>query len=136
MIYGKHLLLRIGNIEKFASLNSESTISNFLKVLVTEMGMRILAGPLVGYEQGDELKEGCSGIILLYESHAAIHTYPSKKEAFIDVFSCKEFEKQTALNVIFETFGNHEIIEEKILSRGHHWDKGLVDEFKNWQAKK
>lgn len=136
MIYGKHLTLRIGEIEKPTLLKSERTIFDFLKILVNRIGMRILAGPLVGHENGDKLKEGCSGIILLYESHAAIHTYPNQKEAFIDIFSCKDFEKQAVLEVISETFGNYSIIEEKVLSRGHHWDKGLASEFKNWRSKK
>jgi len=135
-IYGKHLMLRIGEVEKFTNLKNENEISNFLKLLISRIGMRVLAGPLVGHENGDELTEGCSGIILLYESHAAIHTYINQKEAFIDIFSCKEFEKQIVLTVISEIFGNYTVIEEQTLTRGHHWNKGLTSEFENWKSKK
>jgi len=129
-------MLRIGEVERFMKLKSENEISNFLKKLISRIEMRILAGPLVRYENSDELKEGCSGIILLYESHAAIHTYVNQKEAFIDIFSCKDFEKQAVLTVISETFGNYTIIEEEVLTRGHHWNMGLISEFKNWTSKK
>jgi len=136
MIYGKHLMLRIGDIEKTINLKNEKRISDFLELLVNRIGMRVLAGPLVGYESGEKSKEGCSGLILLYESHAAIHTYVNQKEAFIDIFSCKEFDKNTVFIVIAEVFGKFTIIEEKVLIRGDHWDKGLNLEYDEWKTKK
>lgn len=129
-------MLRIGKIEKFERLNNEKVIFDFLESLISRMGMRVLAGPLVGHENSGELKEGCSGVILLYESHAAIHTYLKQKEAFIDIFSCKDFETTTVLKVIAETFGEFSILEEQVLTRGHHWNQNLNAEYESWKSKK
>ncbi len=136
MIYGKHLMLRIAKIKKHESLNDEEAIFAFLKSLVARLGMRVLAGPVVGNDDSGALKEGCSGIILLYESHAAIHTYTKQKEAFIDIFSCKDFETTTVFKVITATFGDFTILEEQVLSRGHHWNENLDAEYEAWTSKK
>lgn len=136
MTYGKHLMLRIGNIENSIDLKNETVISDFLILLVNRVGMRVMAGPLVGYENSGKLKEGCSGLILLYESHAAIHTYVKQRAAFIDIFSCKEFEKEIVLKVTEEVFGRFTVIEEEVLTRGHHWNKGLTAEYDQWRSKK
>jgi S-adenosylmethionine decarboxylase len=103
--YGMHLTLRIKNVEKSALLNEKNVIHEFLVRLVTDINMRILAGPLVAEECSNEGKSGCSGLILLYESHAAIHTYVDLKEAFIDIFSCKEFNVECVQKTISDFFG-------------------------------
>src|SRR5882724_8617011 len=89
--YGMHLTVRIANVEKQAVLNDRDAVSGFLSDLVDRVGMRVLAGPLVGIEEGVPEKRGMSAVIILYESHAAIHTYPELGEAFLDLFSCKRF---------------------------------------------
>ncbi len=130
--YGMHLTLRITNVENSALLNEKNVIHEFLIKLVTDIKMRILAGPLVGEECSLEGKSGCSGLILLYESHAAIHTYVDLKEAFIDIFSCREFDVESVQGTIHEFFGSHEIAEQKIFDRGFHWRPNLEQTLKEW----
>ena len=89
-------------------------------------------GPLVAEECSTEGKSGCSGLILLYESHAAIHTYVDLKEAFIDIFSCREFNVESVQGTINEFFGSHEIVEEQICDRGFHWQTNLQQTLKEW----
>lgn len=130
--YGMHLTLRIKNVEKSHLLNDKTVIHEFLIKLVTDIKMRILAGPLVAEECSTEGKSGCSGLILLYESHAAIHTYVDLKEAFIDIFSCREFNVESVQGTINEFFGSHEIVEEQICDRGFHWQTNLQQTLKEW----
>ncbi len=130
--YGMHLTLRIQNVENATALNEKKSIHDFLIKLVNDINMRILAGPLVGEECSDEGKSGCSGLILLYESHAAIHTYVDLKEAFIDIFSCREFQVECVQKTIREFFGAHEITEQKICDRGFHWRPNLEETLKEW----
>jgi len=47
---------------------------------------------------------GISGFILIAESHISIHTFPERKFFNIDVFSCKEFNSDDAINYIKEYF--------------------------------
>jgi S-adenosylmethionine decarboxylase len=44
--------------------------------------------------------QGISGIIVIAESHFAIHTWPEHGYAAVDLFSCAEFNYKAALNHI------------------------------------
>lgn len=132
--YGMHLTLRIKNVEKPDLLNRKDVIHKFLVKLVTDINMRILAGPLVAEECSTEGKSGCSGLILLYESHAAIHTYVDLKEAFVDIFSCREFDIERVQETLKEFFGDHDIDEQKLFDRGFHWQTNLQETLKEWQS--
>jgi len=132
--YGMHLTLRIANVEKSEALNLPEIVHKFLVKLVTDIGMRILAGPLVAAEHSDEGKSGCSGLIILYESHAAIHTYVDMREAFLDVFSCKQFNTEQVSETIREFFGEHSITESNLLDRGHHWQTDLQASLSKWHC--
>lgn len=44
--------------------------------------------------------QGISGIIVVAESHFAIHTWPEHSAVAVDIFSCGEFNYLAALNLI------------------------------------
>ncbi|MCG8350967.1 MAG: hypothetical protein MI924_24615 [Chloroflexales bacterium] len=60
-IYGLHLTMRIANISHRDALDDLAVVNNFLATLVQHIGMRILAGPLTGREDGSPERKGCSG---------------------------------------------------------------------------
>lgn len=64
------------------------------------------------------LKIGVSGVVLIAESHIAIHTYPEKEYFTVDIFSCKEFDLEKAKEYIIDKFKvkRYEF---------HHIDRGL-----------
>jgi S-adenosylmethionine decarboxylase len=73
---------------------------------------------------------GLSGFVLIAESHISIHTFPEKGYLSIDVFSCKDFDVQTAVDFATKVFGitSQEI---KIVDRGLEFprDMGAVTQF-------
>lgn len=131
-IYGVHLTMRIADVENRVALNDEQAVEVFLRRLVGHLGMRVLAGPLTGREEGPPDHEGCSGVVILYESHAAIHTYPCVGEAFIDVFSCRPFDTALAEEVITSHFGTYTIVERAVADRGIHWGSDVARELQSW----
>jgi S-adenosylmethionine decarboxylase len=133
MTYGLHLTLRLSDIQGRGALAESATIADFLKALVGRIGMRIRSGPLIGEETGSAEKSGCSGVIILYESHAAIHTYPSLGEAFIDVFSCRAFDVAVVIETVEIFFGAHQVSEQRLSERGLHWDRAIADELAEWK---
>jgi S-adenosylmethionine decarboxylase len=135
-VYGIHLTMRIAAIANQEALNDEQAVSKFLVELVNALEMRVLAGPLTGREEGPPDHSGCSGVVILYESHAAIHTYPLLGEAFIDVFSCKPFDVAIAERVIARHFGNYTIIERATADRGIHWSRDVAREMQSWQQQR
>jgi S-adenosylmethionine decarboxylase len=67
---------------------------------------------------------GLSGFVLIAESHISIHTFPEKGYLSMDIFSCKSFDFQKAVDFATERFGitTHEI---NILDRGLEFPKEI-----------
>lgn len=49
--------------------------------------------------------EGVSGIVMIYESHIAVHTWPQRREMQADVYSCKPFDAEAVLAHFVHDFG-------------------------------
>ena len=134
--YGLHLTLRLVDIENRHALDDPDTVNQFLKSLVRRVDMRILAGPLTGREDGGPERSGVSGVVILYESHAAIHTYPHLGGAFVDIFSCRAFDHEVVLAVIDEYFGSHCVRELETQTRGRHWGADIRKEQLAWSGRR
>lgn len=134
MIYGMHLTLRIGQVEQPQALVGKEQITAMLETLVDRVGMRVLAGPMVAEERGIPERHGWSGVVILYESHAAIHTYPNQQEAFIDLFSCKDFDPSLVLDTLQSFLGSFVVLEQDMHDRGYHWGTNVRDELTTWQG--
>src|SRR5262249_28446352 len=72
-LIGLHLAAQLSSMANARALDDEIEVAEFLKKLVAALGMRVRAGPLCGRERGAPGKNGISGAVILYESHAAIH---------------------------------------------------------------
>ena len=135
-VYGLHLMMRVSNVRNRAALSDGESINRFLVELVHELDMNVLAGPMVTEEAGEPQRAGYSGVIILYESHAAIHTYSNLGEAFLDVFSCKPYDVTRVEGVMNRYFGEFEIVEQTTLGRGVHWGTNVEREMESWQEQR
>jgi S-adenosylmethionine decarboxylase len=133
-VYGLHLMMRVSKVANRDALADGETITRFLVDLVDALGMNVLAGPLVTQEAGEPQRAGYSGVIILYESHAAIHTYSHLGEAFVDVFSCKPYDVEVVERMMQETFGEYEVVEQTMLGRGVHWGSNVEREMEAWRG--
>ena len=124
----------ISRIEQ--ALDEPESVADFLQSLVARVDMRILAGPLTGREDGGLDHSGVSGVVILYESHAAIHTYPGLGGAFVDIFSCREFDHEVVLGVFREFFGAHRVRELETQTRGRHWGADIENEKMAWSGRR
>lgn len=96
--YGPHLMIDLNecNTEKLADLE---LCRYFLNSMPDAIGMTKITEPNVFWYNAEEKEEqGITGMVIIAESHISIHTYPYKKFAFIDVFSCKPFDTELALS--------------------------------------
>ncbi len=130
--YGLHLTLRVAGIRDSPALGDPQAVDRFLTTLVDRIGMTVLAGPLVGTEHGPPERAGVSGVVILCESHAAVHTYPALGQAFVDVFSCRPFATDEVIAVLTEHFGSLDVTEQEIRTRGTHWDTDAERELATW----
>ncbi len=95
--YGPHLMIDLNacNTEKLADLE---LCRYFLSSMPDAIGMTKITEPNVFWYNAEEKEEqGITGMVIIAESHISIHTYPYKQFAFIDVFSCKPFDTELAL---------------------------------------
>ncbi len=78
-------------------LRDQAFAASFLARLVHEIDMVPHGEPIVDRFGDDEL-EGVSGIQFLKTSSITIHFDEVRNRAFIDVFSCKPFDAQKAID--------------------------------------
>ena len=101
-----------------ALLGNEDLARGFLETHPARIGMTIAAPPMVYTYRGKNPRDwGVSGFVLIAESHITIHTFPERRYANIDVFSCKPFDVDATIAAAVETFGL-ESVESRVLERG------------------
>jgi S-adenosylmethionine decarboxylase len=101
-------------------LSSPEKVEQWLIDTVHSIGMSVIAGPYVE-EVGGDKHRGITGIVVLAESHVAIHTFPEYKYVFVDVFSCFWFSPMPVAIAIYKALGMTKI------SRMEEMDRKLPD---------
>ncbi len=97
---GRHLLLELFDCDAEA-LNSLETV----KASMVEAAKRAQA-TIVDVVFHEFNPFGISGVVVIAESHLAIHTWPEYRYAAVDVFSCGDvLQPQTAANYLVEQLG-------------------------------
>ena len=84
----------------------------------SKIGMTKIMPPYVFRYNGVKPEDwGISGVVLIAESHISIHTFPNKGYINIDVFSCKAFDPDLAVEYMKEQFGIS-LVNSRVLDRG------------------
>lgn len=78
-----HTLIDIYDV-KFELLDNMNKIISILRKISSIVNLTILKESFHKFEP-----QGLSAVLLLSESHISIHTWPEKKLACMDIFSCK-----------------------------------------------
>ena len=87
-------------------LKSEEFVHRFLDTFPDEIEMTKINGPHVMTYNGPKPEDwGVSGFVMIAESHISVHTFPDRSYVNIDVFSCKDFDHERALERVKEIFG-------------------------------
>lgn len=127
--FGPHLMLDCYGCNK-EKLSDMDMIFDTLDKFPAKIGMHKIMPPYVFKYHGVVPDEwGVSGVVLIAESHLTIHTFPDKEHAFIDIFSCKDFDTNYAINYMTNLFEakEHEI---QLSSRGSEFPR-IKEERKN-----
>jgi S-adenosylmethionine decarboxylase len=114
--FGQHLTVDLGGC--ISDLTKTDVIFDFLLELATNISMTPITLPYVikWLDKGTTI-EGVSGFVIIAESHISIHTYPEKKELYADVFSCRNFNVNRAIDLFTKVF-QPKTIEKNIVKRG------------------
>lgn len=96
---GRHLLLELFDCDAEA-INSLDTV----KASMVEAAKRAQA-TIVDVVFHEFNPFGISGVVVIAESHLAIHTWPEYRYAAVDIFSCGEvLQPEVAANYLVEQF--------------------------------
>jgi S-adenosylmethionine decarboxylase len=108
------------------ALADKNVISAFLDAYPERIGMTKIAQPhITEYKAKQPDDSGISGFVLIAESHISIHTFPRKCFAWVDIFSCKGFDRTPAIEFIRETFKlEHMVVQQ--LDRGFEFPQGVA----------
>ena len=87
-------------------LSDESLVRSLLETYPGEISMTKIAPPFVYRYVGAKPEDwGISGFVLIAESHIAIHTFPDRGYVWVDIFSCKGFAVEDAVDRVVAEFG-------------------------------
>lgn len=112
-----HLILD-GKCTNVQILSESRVLADLMKELVELIDMKPISEPfIVEYPDGNGQERGLSACLFLAESSVLIHTYPEYKFAFIDVFSCKDFNDSKTRLMLTERLGM-EVRNDWLLERG------------------
>ncbi len=79
---GRHLLVEFYNCDA-AVLNEEGLIEDHMNQAARDCGATIIQSAFHRFEP-----HGVSGVVVIAESHLAIHTWPEYRYASVDLYTC------------------------------------------------
>lgn len=99
--YGQHLMMTATKCND--DLEDVNMVSEFLRHLVVEIDMVAYGEPLVA-RFGEGIEVGISGVQLIETSAISLHTNDGNRDLYLDVFSCKEYDNRTVVDVVRKFF--------------------------------
>lgn len=124
-MFGPHLLMEAYGAPK-EKLSDIGLISNLLDIYPEKLAMHKIMPPYVFRYDGGEVKEdwGISGVVLIAESHIALHTFPEKEFFTLDIFSCKDFDVRSAVDIALDLLQPVHF-DETVVTRGREFPKSI-----------
>jgi S-adenosylmethionine decarboxylase len=89
-------------------LSDRVALLRWLDGLPAQIGMSVLmpaAVKKIGPPRCRPDDAGLSGVVVICESHIAVHTWPRRRELQADVYSCKPFDAGKVLERFIHDFG-------------------------------
>lgn len=116
--FGLHLMMDMYHCTPEV-LNDKDLVLKILKTLPKKLGMKILLDPAVTFAKPNGKRDpgGWSGFVMIQESHISIHTFIKRRFVTIDVYSCKHFDVQLAIEYFKKIFQTDDV-EYEIEVRG------------------
>ena len=124
--FGQHLTIDASSCNR-KKLTDQSLVYDILNNLPKELGMhRMTLTQVVKWLDPGATINGLSGFVMIAESHISIHTFPEKDYVFIDVFSCKGFDVDSAVKLLTNAFDAKKYTK-KVVKRGIDFPRSHSD---------
>lgn len=115
--FGPHLTLDLSGCPVEPLVDYER-LYDLLNELPGVMNMTKMTLPHVvkWLDQGAKVP-GFSGFVMIAESHISFHTFPERNFVFVDLFSCKPFDVEKAVEYIVAFFRPQKV-DKQVVTRG------------------
>jgi S-adenosylmethionine decarboxylase len=124
-MFGPHLVLEAYGCSPQA-LADLTLVSDVLEAFPDKLNMTKIMPPYVFKYSGAVPEDwGVSGIVLIAESHISIHSFPDKGFVTLDIFSCKDFDVDKAIEY-FNGIFKPESFEKQLLMRGREFPRSAA----------
>ena len=126
-MFGPHLTIDLYGCDA-ELLSSTKHIHRILDEMPGLLRMRKISEPhVLAYlgTPGSFDRGGISAFVIIATSHISIHTFVHQKYASIDIFSCKHFDTDKAIEYISHKFKAKKI-ETNLLSRGKEFPNEVL----------
>lgn len=125
--FGLHLTLEAYHCNK-EILDDANKLYKLLDELPTFLEMHKMIKPYIVATEGNNLKDpgGWSGFVLIEESHISFHTFVKRKFVTLDIYSCKEFDINAAVEYIKKFFKSDDV-EYNVEKRGLRYPAENID---------
>ena len=123
-MFGPHLTLDFYGCDK-DKLNDYDFVYRILNEMPEMLGMHKFSSPQltkIPIQQNSFDKGGLTGFVILVESHLSIHTFPGDGFASFDIFSCKYFSEEEAIQYLVERL-EAKRVEKNRIERGRDFVK-------------
>jgi S-adenosylmethionine/arginine decarboxylase-like enzyme len=102
--FGWHAVINLRECDA-SRLDSESEIANWVTGLVIEIGMKAYGDPRIDhFGHADPVTAGYTCVQLIETSSITAHFSPYLRTAYVDVFSCQEFDVRQAARFTQQAF--------------------------------
>ena len=102
--FGPHITLDLKGCPKEV-LSDYNLHIDYLKSLPGLIHMTPITQPYVFPYSGLVPEDkGITGIVIIAESHISVHSFEDKGYCFIDIFSCKDFDVERAIQITKDLF--------------------------------
>jgi S-adenosylmethionine decarboxylase len=113
--FGEHFM-----IDAYRGSREKLLVQQCLSELPERLGMQKLAEPTVHWAEPNGIKDpgGWSGVVVIVESHISIHTFPGRRFASIDVYTCRNGLPTAKVEAYFREVFGFEELETNFVVRG------------------
>lgn len=102
MAWGYHLLLDCAGCN--SRIRDKESIKQFVFDLINKIDMKAVGQPVLEHLSPTKENTGYSLMQMIETSNITAHFVESNNTAYIDVFSCKEFDPKVAEQVVVDFF--------------------------------
>ena len=111
-VLGRHLIADMTGLSS-ALLRDGDRIMSILKEALAKAGFHSIKSVEHHFGEGGA---GFTGVVLLAESHAAVHTYPERQYLALDIFACGSIDPAIAMDALVSELGP-EAVDIRTLTR-------------------